>query len=293
MTTVTEWERRGGTWVRFTDSTAVLTRQTPGSFLADFDYSVNPLGGCSFACAHCYVPALGSVRFRHDLLPDGGAMNSRSAWGRWVEVRTPSERVVQRALERGTLDGARLFMSPLADVYWGGEAQVRQTRALLTRFAERPQFDWLLISTRSPLVIRDIDLLQQLGDKVEVGISIPTDRADVAAVTGRRNASIARRFAAARTLRDAGIATRIHVAPLEPHSEAFVDRLADAAHWVWVDFHIYTSGYVATYVDHGWAPSTPADAESFAAALRLRMGSDHVRVGQAHFADRWRDKTTP
>ena len=282
------WVRKGSVWVRETYSTALLCPQAPTSFLADFHLSVSPLAGCALACGDCSEPALPNVKFRHDRLPDSQPTNTAAAWGSWVEVRVRAVEVLRRAIDQGKLDGARLMMSPLSDVYWPGERDYRLTRGILEALAERPVFDWLVISTRSDLVLRDLDVLQQLGDKVEVGISIPTDREDVKAIFGRRNPSLARRFAAAHQLMNAGVPTRIHVAPLQPHSSAFAARLSEAAHWVWIDFHShFGAGFAPRYAAHGLAYSTPADAMAFADELRRYMGAARVRVGQAHFADRW------
>lgn len=284
----TSWLRKGSVWIRETDSAALLNPQPPTSFLADFDYSLNPLAGCPFACADCYVPGLGNVKFRRDLLPDGQATNTPAAWGNWIEVRVRALEVLQHALNRGKLNGAVLFMSPLSDVYWPGENDYRITRGILEMLAQQPVFDWLLISTRSDLVCRDIDVLQQLGSKVEVGFSVPTDREDVKAVFGRRNPSIHRRFAAAQQLMKAGVPSRVHVAPLQPYTADFAARLTDAAHWVWIDWHAHFEvKFAALYKDHGWSPSTPADAERLAVRISRHMSADRVRVGQAHFADRW------
>src|SRR5262249_42295232 len=127
-----------------------------------------------------------------------------------------------------------------------------------------------------------------LGDKVEIGISIPTDREDVRAVTGRRNPSIRLRFQAAAELVRAGVPIRIHVAPLEPHSADFAARLADAANWAWIDWHQHAgAGFRPLYAAQGWAVSTPGMAESFADEVRRHAESHLVRVGQEHFADRW------
>jgi DNA repair photolyase len=286
----TPWVKKGAVWQRESDSTALLARQSATSFLADFDYSVNPLAGCPFSCDDCYVPALPAVKFRRDVLPSGLPTNIVAAWGSWVEVRTRSVEVLRRALDQGKLDGATLFMSPVSDVYWPGEREYLLTRTLLEEFVERPVFDWLLISTRSPLVCRDIDLLRRLGDRVEVGISIPSDREDVKAVFGRQNPSLTQRFQVAHDLVAAGIPTRIHVAPLQPHTPAFIERLADAAHWVWLDWHAHMeAGFSALFAAHGWCPSSPQDVATFAEQLHDRMHPARVRVGQTHFADRWED----
>jgi DNA repair photolyase len=286
----TSWVKKGAIWQRETDSMALLARQAPSSFLADFDYSVNPLAGCPFSCDDCYVPALPAVKFRRDVLPTGQPTNTVATWGSWVEVRTRSGEVLRRALDRGTLDGATLFMSPVSDIYWPGEREYRLTRALLEALVERPVFAWLLISTRSRLVCRDIDLLQQLGNQVEVGISIPSDREDVKAVFGRQNPSLAQRFQAARELVAAGIPTRIHVAPLQPHTTAFAERLHGAAHWIWLDWHVHReAGFSALYTAHGWSPSSPQDVAALAEQLHCHVDPGRVRAGQAHFADRWVD----
>jgi hypothetical protein len=248
------------------------------------------VAGCPFSCDDCYVPALPAVKFRRDLLPDGRRTNTADTWGAWIEVRIRSVAVLRQALAKGKLDGRRLFLSPVADVYWPGERDYQLTRALLEALAERPVFDWLLISTRSPLVCRDPDLLARLGPKVEVGISIPTDREDVTRVFGRENPSLALRFQTARDLVAAGIPTRIHVAPLQPHTPAFADRLADAAHWFWLDWHAHPeAGFRPQYAAHGWRPSSPQDVAEFADQLQARAGAARVRFGQAHFADRWAD----
>jgi DNA repair photolyase len=284
----TTWVKKGAVWQRETESTALLAPQSPTSFLADFDYSVNPVAGCPFSCADCYVPALPAVKFRRDRLPTGQPTNTVAAWGRWVEVRTRSAAVLRQALDRGKLDGARLFMSPVADVYWPGEREHRLTRALLEAFVERPVFAWLLISTRSRLVCRDIDLLRRLGHQVEVGISIPTDHQDVTAVVGRQNPALAHRLQAARELVAAGIPTRIHVAPLQPHTATFAARLTEAAHWIWLDWHAHPeAGFPAVYAAHGWRPSSPQDVAAFAEQLGDRMHPARVRMGRPHFADHW------
>src|SRR5258708_3090619 len=148
MVQVTSWVHRGAIWTRESDSTAVLTRQKPTSFLPDFDYSITPFPGCPFGCEGCYVKAF--LGFRRELLPNGKMLSDKDAWGSWVERRVRSEEILRRALDEGKLDGARLFLTPTSDAYAGNEEH-RITRQLLKVLAERPVQDWLLINTRSQL----------------------------------------------------------------------------------------------------------------------------------------------
>src|SRR5437773_11515436 len=121
MVSTTPWQLHGGVWVRETDSPAILTPQPPTSFIRDFDFSLNPLAGCPFSCDDCYVPALPAVKFRREVLPDGTRINTAAAWGSWVEVRVKAVEELRRALAKGLLTGARIFMTPVSDVYWPGE----------------------------------------------------------------------------------------------------------------------------------------------------------------------------
>ena len=137
-------------------------------------------------------------------------------------------------------------------------------------------------------ILDDLALLADSGNQVEVSISLPSDRPGVLRVLGERNPSPTTRLRAARPLTTAGIPTRINVAPLQPHSPAFAELLADSAHIVWVDWAQHTSGFRDLYRAHGWRPSTRAEVEAFADELRDRMGADRVRVGAAQFRHpRW------
>ncbi|MGI8553970.1 MAG: radical SAM protein [Dehalococcoidia bacterium] len=272
--------------MRETDSVALLTQQPPASFLAQagFTFSVNPLSGCFYGCRDCYVPDLPVVKFRRGALPNGRSTSAGSTWGAWVEVRTRAPEVLELALRRGQLAAATLFLSPVTDVYWPGERRYRLTRQLLPRFlAHRGAWGYLLISTRSQHILDDLDLLAALGDKLEVAISIPSDRPDVLRILGTRNPSVATRLWAARRLLQAGIPTRISVAPLQPHTPQFVDLLAESGATVWVDWSQHTSCFASVYQEHGWSIPSRAAVEAFAAQLRSRVGDSRVRVGTAQF----------
>lgn len=65
-------------------------------------------------------------------------------------------------------------MSSSTDPYQPIEQKEKVTRSLLEVMVEDPP-DFLLVQTRSPLVSRDIDLLQQLKDKIRVSMTIETD----------------------------------------------------------------------------------------------------------------------
>jgi DNA repair photolyase len=106
----------------------------------------------------------------------------------------------------------------------------------------------LLVQTRGPLVVRDIDVLLKFAS-VRVNISIPTDSERIRLRYEPKAPPLDRRWAAANQLRDAGIAVGLCLTPLLPLDdvEAFVDRVVAFRPEVLVvqDFHDSHGGFGA------------------------------------------------
>lgn len=100
-------------------------------------------------------------------------------WGSWVDVKQEASRVFAKELQRALTKGkVTLFMSSSTDPYQPAEYKECITRSLLETMVQYPP-DFVLVQTRSPLVTRDIDLLQQLGDRVRVSMTVETDLDDM------------------------------------------------------------------------------------------------------------------
>jgi len=131
----------------------------------------------------------------------------------------------------------------------------------------------LHIQTRSPHVVRDIDLLRRFGDTVTVGLSIPTDSDVVRKAFEPRAPSIARRLKTAQLLTSAGITTVASVAPLLPCTPRRLARLlAPRFTRAWVDglnFYDKEQPLRAIYSAHGWEEYLrPQHEEAVRKALR-------------------------
>jgi DNA repair photolyase len=254
-------------------STALLVRQSPTGFLRDFDFSLNPYSGCAFQCAGCYVP---------DLLH--GRAERLGGWGSYVEARVRSVEVLHK--KASELQSAAFFMSPVTDVYQPAERQYRLTRALLRGLREVP-FQWGLLSTRSPLVLEDLDLLRGFGSRIEVGISIPSDLEEVRRRMDPKNPPVAARLETCRRLRQAGVPVRLHIAPMQPHSDEFPAVAAEVADWVWIDFPLHLRVAGPAYRERGMEAYLSRDwVERQADRWREALGEARVGFGQADFARR-------
>jgi len=194
-----------------------------GGFLTGYSHTLNPYAGCAFGCSYCYVRRMPVGLFR------------KQPWGGWVDVkrfeRAAFDREWSRALAAGPV---RVFMASATDPYQPAEYRYRITRSLLECMADRPPA-FLLLQTRSPLVLRDVDLLLRLGGRVRVSLTLETDLEEVRRRFTPAAPPLAARWRALRQLREAGIPVQAAVSPLLPCSEAFAGRLAEAAPRIVVD----------------------------------------------------------
>jgi len=190
--------------VGFYNASQILT---PGAgYLREYDYSLNPYVGCSFGCSYCYAAFFAP--------PD-----KQASWGDWVRVKQNAARKFSRI--RRSLEGKTIYLSSATDPYQPIERRLELTRSLFPIMAEKGAH--LVVQTRSPLVIRDIDLLQRF-DRVCVNFSITTDSEAVRWAFEPRNPPIQDRLQAARQVADAGIPVAITMTPLLP-----VENPADLA----------------------------------------------------------------
>ena len=200
-----------------------------------------------------------------------------------------------RAAAKGKLAGKRIYLSPNTDPYVPEERQWRITRHLLEFFRKYPPA-LLVIQTRSPSILDDLDLLTQMRPFVVVGVSISTDREEVRKVLEPRCPPIAARLAALQALHSAGITTQASLAPLLP-CDARVLAEAVTGHCDWVVAQPLKGGGrgARTWVpalrlveQHGWQGWLDGGAEvrQTLGTLRALLG-ERFWEGQEGFALPW------
>ena len=202
------------------------------------EYSINPYRGCEFGCKYCYA------RYTHEFLqpgkieevPKGRLEGPEQPWATAFEREIYLKENAAWLLEQelGRIDPREeIALGTATDPYQPIERRARLTRSLLEVFARRSGHR-LGIITKSNLITRDIDLLQQIAARniLVVHITITTTSATLARKLEPRAPRPDLRFAAVRQLRDAGITTGILCSPLLPginDAEASIDRVAKAA----------------------------------------------------------------
>jgi DNA repair photolyase len=199
---------------------SILTPQAVGSLAAGYDYSLNPYAGCAFRCSYCYVP-----KFPGSHQP--------SEWGSWVNVKVNAPELLRR--DRQKIFGSRIFFSSATDPYQYLELKYKLSQRCLEELL-RYQPKKVTMHTRSHLILRDIELLKSFGSRLQVGVSITTNRDDIRAEFEPSAPSIPRRLQLIRTLKDHGIRVYASIAPLLPcYPEELASMLSDHVDKVWID----------------------------------------------------------
>jgi DNA repair photolyase len=204
------------------------------SKLPDTDYVVNPYTGCEFGCLYCYASFMG--RFVGEAFEN---------WGRYVYVKTNAVELCAAELARWSDERrhSTLLLSSVTDPYQGLESKYKLTRGILEVFAIERYPGLVSMLTKSPMVLRDLDVLTQLP-RVEVGMTITTTDDKVSRFLEVRAPLASRRLNTLRKLNEAGVPTYAFVGPLLPHFRYQPDLLDELFE------RIAATGVTSIYVEH-------------------------------------------
>ena len=184
-----------------------------------FGWTINPYRGCEFGCKYCYA------RYTHEFmeLRDPGQFERKIFAKTFDAVRFREE---LRALPLGET----IALGTATDPYQPAERRYGVTRRMLGVFAGTAGFH-LGITTKSDLIARDVELLQEVSRRhyLRVSMTVTTVDADLARLLEPMAPRPDLRLSAVRTLADAGIPVVVGCAPVMPlinDSEASLDALA-------------------------------------------------------------------
>jgi hypothetical protein len=175
-----------------------------------------------------------------------------------------------------------VVLGAMADPYPPAELAEWRTHGLLQRIARLPDALGVALLTRSPRLLRDLDLLAELDQRhaVTVDVLIPAADPELAhRLEPCGTASPADRFDLVRTLSAHGIAARVTCSPILPglnNSAAALRRLCERAHQA-------GASDVLPAPRHPALPPTPAESRSLLALfhrLRLEHGFPRTLPGR-------------
>ncbi|MCA0235293.1 MAG: PA0069 family radical SAM protein [Bacteroidetes bacterium] len=169
-------------------------------------WSMNPYQGCEHGCIYCY------------------ARNTHPYWGysagldfeRKILVKRNAAALLEHEFKKKTWRASPVMFAGNTDVYQPAERRFAITRACLEVFWKYRHP--VSVITKNSLILRDIDLLQQLASEnlVHVAISITTLDEPLRRFLEPRTASVQQRLRTVETLSKAGIPVFVMMAPIIP-----------------------------------------------------------------------------
>jgi len=160
-----------------------------------------------------------------------------------VDVKINAPEILQRQLKRAKR--GRVLISSVTDAYQPIESKYKLTRQCLEILLQS-QFP-VDILTKSPLVLRDIDLIKKFED-IEVGFTITTNDEKISRVFEPNAPSIMERIRTLKALHDKGINTYAFIGPVLPmNPEALSKKISPYVDSIIIDRMNYTSKTLKIY----------------------------------------------
>jgi DNA repair photolyase len=180
--------------------------RVPRASQMPFGWTINPYRGCSHACLYCFA------RPTHTYL----GFDAGRDFEREIVVKVNAPEVVRAELSRPSWQGEHVALGTNTDPYQWVEGRYKLMRGIweAMRDARNP----CSILTKSPLLLRDLDLMTQIAQVAEISanLSIPTLDAKAWRATEPHTPHPRARLEAVAELNRAGIPTGVLIAPLMP-----------------------------------------------------------------------------
>lgn len=246
-----------------------------------FDYSINCYRGCIHGCTYCFS------RPTHEYLGYGAGTD----FDRKIVVKVRAVELLRKELMKPSWRGDEIVFSFTSDPYLPLEAHYKLTRGCLEVCAEfrNP----VGVITKSALIRRDIDVLQELNRRAKVAVffTIPfTDRDTARAVEPFAPLPDAR-FHAMEALAAAGITVGIGIAPVIPglgtDIPELLQRAKDAGATQAFINMLRLPGSVAPYFEQRLRQELPTKADRVMNRIREARGG---KLNSSVFGERMRGK---
>ncbi len=185
-----------------------------------FDRSINPYRGCEHGCSYCYA------RTTHAYL----GLSAGLDFEREIFIKTNAAELLARELANPRYRAKPIALGTNTDPYQPVEREHRLMRQILEvlRDTRHP----VTITTKSALIVRDLDILTELAEQNLVSVTIAVTSLDrhLSRLMEPRAATPSRRLETIRLLAAAGIPVSVNLAPIIPAiNDHELERILDAA----------------------------------------------------------------
>ena len=212
------------------------------SNLPGFDFVINPYIGCSHACLYCYASFMKRIT------------NHSENWGSFIDIK-----LTDKELDLKKIQNKNIFMSSVIDCYLPLEKDYLITRNILEEL-ERVSCN-LTISTKSSLILRDLDILKRFKN-LTICISINTVdekfKNDV-----DKASSIKERINTLKILHENNISTVAFISPIFPYItdiKDIIESVKDYVDFCWFENLKLRANYkkdILNYIKHNYKELYP------------------------------------
>lgn len=196
--------------------TIITTNDSPD---IGFERSINAYRGCEHGCSYCFA------RPTHAYLGHSAGVD----FEREIYVKTNAVEALRHELGAKSYRPKPIAMGTNTDPYQPSERKHQLTRGILEVMLETRHP--VMITTKSALILRDLDLLSELAGLglAKVAISVTSMDHKLSRKMEPRASSPSRRLEAIRTLSEAGVPTAIFASPMIPAiNDMELERILDA-----------------------------------------------------------------
>jgi DNA repair photolyase len=187
------------------ESRSALNRESSGRM--PFDWTLNPYRGCEFGCKYCYA------RYTHEFME----MWDGADFERKIYAKINAPLLLRAEIARARDRGQSIALGTATDPYQPAEKQFEVTRRMLEVFASFEGLEFS-ITTKSVLILRDIDLLQQIAQRQHFGVHLTVTTTDerLARLLEPKAPPPAKRLEAVSQLAAADIRVSVNAMPILP-----------------------------------------------------------------------------
>ena len=180
-------------------------------------WSLNPYVGCEFGCSYCYARKTHEWTMERTEGRKDGALSAFASFEHEILVKQGAPEVLLRTLDPSRVGATTVLIGTATDPYQPAERRFRLTRRLLEALLRHRRLSLGLI-TKSPLIVRDLDVLTRLAaqHRLSVNISLASTDAGLLRRLEARSPAPHARLRALERLTGAGIDAGLLIAPILP-----------------------------------------------------------------------------
>ncbi len=183
-----------------------ILNRVPGRSRMPFRWTINPYRGCTHACVYCFA------RPTHTYL----GFDAGRDFEREIVVKVNAPEVLRVELARPSWSGEHVALGTNTDPYQWVEGRYRLMEGIWS--ALRDAANPCSILTKSPLLLRDLQLMLEIAQRTSIraSLSIPTLDEKAWRASEPHTPNPRARLEAVAELNRAGIPTGVLIAPLMP-----------------------------------------------------------------------------